>query len=341
MALEAMLADPDIDIIVNLAPPETRHPIGRRVLDAGKHLYCEKPLAICLEDADDLLAVAQSSGLLIGCAPDTFLGAGHQATQALVASGELGQVVSGSARFGSRGPEAWHLNPDSFYRRGGGPLLDVGPYYVTQLVTLLGPVTRVVAVGACPQATRTVPADGERPSREIAVEVPTTIAGALVFETGVIVSLSLSWDAGLSLAPPLELYYAQGAILAPDPNQFEGKPRFVRDGKHGDIEATALPRRLDTETLRRAVAKLAEGVDPVVGGPVGPDTAARFGDLRGLGLVDLASAVVEGRPARASAMLARHVLEVLLGLQAAVEGGGSVQIHSRAPAPAQFRTALE
>lgn len=328
VSLETMLTDPAVQIVVNLAPPATRHAIGRRVLAAGKHLYCEKPLATTLSDAADLLDLAAAHGLTIGCAPDTFLGTGSQAARSLVDSGAIGAVVSGSVAFGTRGMEAWHPRPAAFFAEGGGPLLDVGPYYLSQLVNLLGPVSEVAAIGAKPHTTR------RGPSGDFAVEVFSTVQGALRFATGATVSLSMSWDIGPSRRPPTELHGELGSMVVPDPNQFGGAPRLALDG--GDwrwMGEPPAPRPYSVDSLRAAVAALEAGIDPVTGAAAGPETAARFGDLRGLGLVDMARRLKAGQAPRANGALAYHVLEVLLGLQKSAVSGERITIASRAARP--------
>lgn len=326
MSLDAMLADPAIAIVVNLAPPAARHTIGRRVLEAGKSLYCEKPLATSLADARDLLDLAAARGLHVGCAPDTFLGEGAQAARALVDAGAIGPAVGGAIAFGTRGMEGWHPRPAAFFALGGGPLLDVGPYYVTQLVNLLGPIAEVTAIGARPRAVRRF--DGG----DIAVEVFTTLQGALRLASGATVSLSMSWDIGPSRRPPIELHGETGSLLVPDPNQFGGEPRLACDGEAWSGEP-APPRPYDPARLRQAIAALEVGIDPLTGGPVGPETTARFGDLRGLGLVDMARRLKAGRPPRADGALAFHVLDALLGLQRSAETGQRVTIASRVERP--------
>lgn len=337
-SVEAMLADPAVEVVVNLAPPTTHHEIGRRVLCAGKHLYSEKPFAIRLDEAEDLLALALARGLAIGCAPDTFLGDGHQAVRRLIDDGAIGRVTGGSIAFGSRGMESWHPDPAFFYAAGGGPLLDIGPYYVTQLVNLLGPVVQVIAIGTRPGETRTITSP-DRARETIAVTVPTSVNGAMLFANGANVALSMSWDVAAHGRHPIELYGSDGALQAPDPNQFGGMIRLNDGlGRWTSVGTKGSSPRVDSAMLAKAMQELARGIDPVAGGPIGADTALGFGDLRGLGLLDLASAVRERRSPRASGQLATHVLEVLLALQSSAEGQGRISIRSTVdrPAPMPF-----
>jgi predicted dehydrogenase len=331
--VEALLADPDIDIMVNLAPPATHYELCRAALLAGKHVYCEKPLATSLDDARDLVSLAEDKGLAIGCAPDTFLGEGHQAARRLVDEGSIGTVTGGTAFFGTRGMESWHPNPAFFFARGGGPLLDIGPYYVTQLVNLLGPIAEVVAIGTMPRAERAVTTPG-REGETITVAVPTSVTGALLFERGANISIALSWDVAAHQRPPLELYGDAGTMIAPDPNQFAGAVRVSADGSEWTVRGEEVPpRKLDAATLARALQAMGRGIDPLTDGEIGPETALRSGDRRGLGLVDMAGAIAEGRAPRASGQLACHVLEVLLALEASAEGASRIAIASRVDRP--------
>ena len=333
VTVEALIADPEIDIIVNLAPPTTHYELCRAALMANKHVYCEKPLATSLDDARALVLFAQDRNLAIGCAPDTFLGEGHQAARRLIDEDAIGTVTTGSAFFGSRGMESWHPNPAFFFARGGGPLLDIGPYFVTQLVNLLGPVAEVSAIGTMPRTRRTI----TTPAREgemIEVSVPTTVAGSLLFESGANISIMLSWDVATHQRAPIELFGDKGVMIAPDPNQFAGAVHTSADGIEWTVVGDeAPPRRLDAVTLARALEAMGRGIDPLTGGDIAPETALRFGDRRGMGLVDMADAIALGRSPRASGLLACHVLEVLLALEASAEGAGRVDIASRVDRP--------
>ena len=324
---EAILADPEVDIVVNLAPPAEHHPIGRAALLAGKHLYSEKPLATSLADARDVIALADSRGLTLGAAPDTFLGPAHQAARRLLDEGVIGPVVGGAAVMASNGMEHWHPNPAFFYAPGGGPLLDIGPYMITQLVNLLGPVRAVTAFGTAPRRTRTV-LSPERAGETFQVNVPTTVNGALLFENGANIALTVSWDVVSHQRQAIELYGPAGTLSTVTPNNFDGEVRIGRGGGDWTIAhaggGPAGPR--DAREIVDALATLQKGLHPATGEPIGPDSPPLFGDLRGLGLVDLARAVREGRAPRAGAPLALHVLDVLLALEAGAEHGGAVQI---------------
>ncbi|WP_295189984.1 Gfo/Idh/MocA family oxidoreductase [uncultured Brevundimonas sp.] len=334
MTTEAILADPEISLVVNLAPPEVHHQIGRAVLSAGKHLYTEKPFATALSDAHDLIALAERMGLKIGCAPDTFLGPGHQAARRALDAGVVGRVVGGSATMASAGMEHWHPNPASFYGRGGGPLLDIGPYAVTQLVNLLGPVARVTAIGSAPRAQRTITSPA-RAGETLQVEVRTTVNGVLLFDNGANVALTLSWDVPRHRRPPIELYGETGTLACPDPNAFGGEVLLGRwQSDWTSIAGDAAGQEsVAPSTIVSAIRAIQAGLHPATGEPFGPMSPPLLGDRRGLGLIELARAVRQQREPRASGRLAAHVLELLLALQACAEHGGDRAIASRVVRP--------
>lgn len=335
MTTEALLADSEISVVVNLAPPALHHEIGREVLAAGKHLYTEKPFATSVADAHDLIGLADRLGLKIGCAPDTFLGPGHQAARRVLDDGVVGKIVGGAAAMASHGMEHWHPNPAFFYGRGGGPLLDIGPYMVTQLVNLLGPVARVTAIGSTPQRHRTITSPNLA-GRSIAVEVCTTVNGVLAFESGANVALTLSWDVQQHRRSPIELYGEAGTLLCPDPNGFGGEIR-LGTGLGDWATVAGEPSRdlpVDAGTIVAAMRAIEAGMDPATGQPIGPTSPPILGDRRGLGLIELVRAVRDDREPRVSGRLAAHVLETLLALEACAEQGGERTVESRVDRPA-------
>ena len=328
-SVAALLADDAIDLVVVLAPPSLHHSLGRQVLAAGKHLYLEKPLATALTDAADLLTLAATSGLQIGCAPDTFLGEGHQRARALLDGGAIGRATGGSVAFGTAGMEGWHPDPAFFFAAGGGPLLDIGGYYVTQLVDLLGPVAEVSALGATPRTERTA-----RDGSAIPVSVPTSVAGALRFESGALVSLAMSWDVRAHRRPPIEIHGETGTLVLPDPNGFGGAT-LRGDGGAWETHGEQTERRSPTaDQVAQGVAALMRGIDPITGGAVEPATSLRLGDRRGLGVVEMVRAIRAGRIPRAGGALAYHVLETLIALERSCAGEGIVPVASRVARPA-------
>lgn len=334
-SLDDILADPETDIVVNLAPPSTHFEIGAAILRAGKHLYSEKPFATNLQEAQTLLSLAEDSGLKIGCAPDTFLGPAHQAARRALDSGAIGKVVNGSVAVQSHGMESWHPNPAAFYQHGGGPLLDVAPYHVAALVHLLGPVAEVCSFATQPATSRSYLDASEHPAT-IPVEVPTTVNGALLFHCGANISFSSSWDVWKHRRSPIELYGEKGALVTADPNNFTGGVEISEAGSEWVAYEGHVPppkSSFGAREMRRALARMAAGIDPLTGAPLGSTDSPPLGDLRGLGLVDLAAAIREQRSPRASGKLALHVLEVLLALETASQERCAVSIHSQVSRP--------
>lgn len=313
LSVPALLADPEIEIVINLTVPQAHVPVGRQVLDAGKHLYLEKPLASALGDAKELLAQAAARGLRVGCAPDTFLGAAHQACRAAVDGGAIGRVIGGAAAVLNRGAEAWHPNPAFFYKPGGGPIHDLGGYYVTQLVNLLGPVARVSACASIGMAQRTV-GNGPLEGTVIDVEVPTTVNGALEFASGANVTLTASFDVWAHQRAPIEIYGTEGTLLGTNPNFFGGEPRISERGADWQpVNIAAWPFGIGNHKTG-------------MGQPVA--------NYRAVGVVDMAVAIRRNRPHRASGELALHVLEVLDAFERSSVEGRHVRIESSAQRPA-------
>ena len=285
--VDTLLASDDIDLVLNLTVPESHAELSMRALRAGKHVYTEKPLAAEVDDARALLAVADELGMLVGCAPDTVLGAGLTTCAALIADGAIGVPVSATALMMTPGPERFHPGPEMLFRHGAGPLFDGGPYDVSALVGLLGPVTRVGAVATTARVTRQILV-GDRVGLSFPVETPTHVSSVLQFARGAVASLVTSFDVIETTAPRLEVHGTEGSLVAPAPNSWGGPVRIRRTG---ESEFSDVP------------------VDTVHPG------------FMGMGLIDMAEAIVEGREPRASGARGLHVLEVLTGIRASVEDG--------------------
>jgi predicted dehydrogenase len=275
---DELIAHPDNDVVLNLTVPLAHAAITRSALLAGKHAYSEKPLAIDVANGTELVALAREHGLRLGCAPDTFLGAGLQTCRALLDEGAIGTPLAANAFFHGSGPESWHPDPRAFYQRGAGPLLDVGVYYVTALVALLGPVTRVTGSARISRDRRMITSQ-PLAGTWMEVEVPTHVASILEHEAGPVATLVASFDVPATRYRFIEVYGTEGTLAVPDPNTFSG-PIQVR--RLGDADWTDVP-------LRHG------------------DSA----QSRGLGLADMVRAARTGRPHRASGELALHVLEVM------------------------------
>jgi predicted dehydrogenase len=298
-SVEALLASPDVDLIVNLTIPAAHFDISKRALEAGKHVYSEKPYVLTLDEGRELARIAAERGLRVGSAPDTFLGTSHQLARHIVDSGAIGRVISGTCAVMSSGMESWHPNPDFFFLKGGGPVLDLGPYYISNLVQLLGPVARVAALASTPGLTRTI-GSGARKGEQVPVETPTTIHALLEFGNGAVISFQSSWDVHQHDLQPMALYGTEGTLHVPDPNFFDGKLRVTKRAEPAEL--------------------------PAWDHPLGPpnrktNDGREVADYRAAGLADMALAIAEGRPHRCNDELALHVVEVMTAiLQSGEEG---------------------
>lgn len=311
VSLDAMLGDPDLDVIVNLTPVQAHYATSKAILDAGKHLYSEKPLAATLAEARELVALAAAKGLRIGCAPDTFFGSAHQAARAAIDSGAIGKPVGGALFFGNAGVEMWHPKPEPFYSTGGGPVADHGPYYLAQAINLLGPIASVSASGARPFPMRSIH-NQARAGETFATEVDTSVAGVLTFTSGALVSLSVSWDIGAHGRTPIEIYGSEGSLANPDPNWSDGAVILrIRDGAR---ELDHAARLFHKPTMINFF-----GVE--------------VGYYRLCGLADMADAIPQARPHRASAEMALHIIEVIEAIRISSETGRRVEIASRCSRP--------
>ncbi|MFC4031979.1 Gfo/Idh/MocA family protein [Streptomyces polygonati] len=291
----SVLAIPEVEIVVNLTIPAAHAEVAAAALAAGKHVYGEKPLALDPSDGAKILAEAQSRGLRVGSAPDTFLGAGLQSAARALAAGVIGTPVSATAVTQGPGPERWHPSPEFLYQYGAGPLFDIGPYYLTALVALFGPVTRVAATARQARARRVI-GSGPKAGTEFTVEVPTHVHALLDFAGGPSASATFSFDSAVPRRM-IEITGTEGTLSLPDPNTFDG-PLRVR--AFGEEEWRELP---------------------VTGTTAG----------RGIGVLDMARAIRGGTPHRASGELAQHVLELMTSVTNSAEQHGFVELASRAP----------
>jgi predicted dehydrogenase len=305
-AVEDLLADPEIQIVINLTVPQAHAEVSLSIIAAGKHPYSEKPLAIRREDGRKVIEAAKARGVRVGCAPDTFLGAGGQTARKAIEDGLIGVPVAATAFMTGHGPEGWHPNPDFFYQVGGGPMLDMGPYYVTGLVNLLGPARRVTGSARISFPERVI-TNQARYGEKIKVEIPTHVAGVIDFANGAVATLITSLDVWGAHLPRIEIYGSEGSLSVPDPNRFDGEVQLLRAGKR------------EWETVPAAHSD-----------QVG----------RGIGVADMAYGIAYDRPHRASGALAFHVLDVMQSFAEASDAGRHVAISSGTSAPAPLPPGL-
>lgn len=299
--LDEMLADPEIKIIVNLTTPQGHFPVAMQAVAAGKHVYSEKPLTLTRDEGQKLLAAAAQAGVMVGNAPDTFLGAGIQTCRRLIEDGVIGTPIGAQAFMLCHGHESWHPDPEFYYKVGGGPMFDMGPYYLTALVSLLGPVKRVTGSTRISFAQRTI-TSAKKNGQIIDVEVPTHVTGIMDFASGAIGTITTSFDVWASETPRIEIFGSEGSLSVPDPNTFGGP---VRIRLRGDKEWRELP--------------LTCGFEP---------------NGRGIGPSDMADAIRTGRLHRANGDLAYHVLDLMHAFHDASANGSHVAIESTCEKPA-------
>jgi len=305
--VEELLADPEIEIVVNLTIPKAHAEVGLAALEAGKSLYNEKPLAITREDGRRLLEVARQKGLLVGCAPDTFLGGGLQTCRKLIDDGWIGEPIAATAFMTCHGHEGWHPEPEFYYQPGGGPMFDMGPYYLTALVHLMGPLRRVTGSARITFPERVITSQ-PRSGTRIKVQTPTHVAGVMDFANGAVGTIITSFDVWAAHLPWIEVYGTEGSLAVPDPNGFGG-PVLVR--RAGASEWSQVP--------------LTHGYTQ---------------QSRGIGVADMAYALRSGRVHRANGDMAYHVLDVMHAFHQASQEGRHVEIASTCSRPAPLPLGL-
>jgi len=304
VTVDALLADPEIELVVNLTIPRAHAEVALRAIEAGKHTYSEKPFAVDVASGKRVIDAARAKGVRVGCAPDTFLGAGIQTSRKALDGGAIGKPLAGSAFMCGHGHESWHPNPAFYYDIGGGPMFDMGPYYVTALVNILGPAKRVAAVTSKGFDERIATSEAAKGLR-IPVNTPTHLAGTIEFANGAVVTMIMSFDMWRHGLPCIELYGTEGSIRVPDPNGFGGTV---------------------------SVSKAREDWQEV---PLAFPNNARM-----IGVIDMAQAIRSGRPHRANGELAYHVLEVMASFEQSSVTGRHVEMSTQIERPAAMALGL-
>ena len=310
--VDELLASDDIDIIVNLTIPDAHFSVTKSILEAGKHAYSEKPLVLTLEEGESLRALSSEKNLRVGSAPDTVLGSAHQLARRSIDEGLVGKIVAGTCHVMSHGMESWHPNPDFFFLPGAGPVLDVGPYYIANLINLIGPVKRVAALASAASETRTIE-KGDRKGETVPVKTPTNIHALLEFHNGATITLSASWDVWKHRQSNMELDSDEGSIFVPDPTFFGGLVEFA--GRDGDI-------------------KEVEEWGHVLGVPNEQHDSGMMANYRTAGLADMAAAIVENRDHRCSLEFAIHAVDVLTSIIISGETGTFIDLTTTCDRPA-------
>ena len=303
LSVDDLLAHPEIDIIVNLTIPAAHAEVAQAAITRGKSVYSEKPLALNVADGKAILDQAKAADVMVGCAPDTFLGGGLQTCRKLIDDGWIGTPVAATAFMMSHGHEHWHPSPEFYYQKGGGPMFDMGPYYLTALVALLGPVARVPGATRTTFAERTITSQPKY-GQKIQVETPTHVVGLLDFAQGAVATIITTFDVWSAELPRIEIYGTQGTLSVPDPNTFGGPVRVRRAGS-SEWQEIPIPFHYTTNS-------------------------------RGIGVADMAHAQRSGRAHRASGDLAFHVLEIMEAIHVASEQGQHLHLASTVERPAAF-----
>jgi predicted dehydrogenase len=293
-----LLADTDVGLVINLTLPGTHAEVSLEAIAAGKHVYSEKPLAVAREDGDAVISAARKRGVMVGCAPDTFLGGGIQTCRRLIDEGQIGRPIAATAFMLNHGHEHWHPAPAFYYQKGAGPMFDMGPYYLTALIALLGPIRRVSGSHGSAFAERTITSE-PLSGQTVEVEVPTHVAGVMDFQNGAIGTIVTSFDVWASQTPRIEIYGTEGTLSVPDPNRFGG-PVMLQRGRDEWREA--------------------------------PLTHPEGG--RGLGVAEMAAALRAGRESRVDAAMANHVLDVMHAVHESSDDGRHVTLRTSCERPA-------
>ena len=306
-SVDELLADPEIEFVINLTIPQAHGPVMLRCLEAGKSVYTEKPFTVTREEAQKIIALAHAKNLRVGSAPDTFLGGAHQACRALIDRGAIGEVVAVTAFMQGHGHESWHPAPEFYYKRGGGPMFDMGPYYLTDLVQLVGPIKTVSGMTRISQAQRPITSQ-PLAGKMIDVEVPTHISGSMQFQNGAIGTLIMSFDVWSHTLPHIQIHGTQGSLYVPDPNGFGGQ-----------IE------------MRLAGQDLCEM----------PLSHPYIDNARGIGMADMVLAMQSGRDHRCNERLAYHVLDVMHAFHDSSDQKRHLEIKSTCERPAMLPLGLK
>ena len=307
LTLDEMLADPEIQIVLNLTTPKAHYATTKKCLEAGKNVHSEKPLALNYRDAAELCELAEAKGLLLGCAPDTFYGASWQTARELMDNGAIGKVVSGEAFFVGCGPEDWHPNPFFYYEKGGGPVFDMAAYNLHNLFNLLGPADGLFGMHTKGREERLITSQPHSGTM-MQVEIPTHVCGLIHFENGAVINLMESFDVMGSVLPKIEIHGTEGSLLLPDPNFFGGEVLFCKKGSQ------------EWQSI--------------------PVTRPYDGNGRGAGVSDMAKCLLEGGIPRSNGRMAAHAVEIMETLHTSWDEKRYIELSSRCQRPEALKGEL-
>lgn len=308
VSVDELMADPEIDIVVNLTIPQAHYEVSIKAVEAGKSVHSEKPITLTREEGKALLAAAEKKGVLVGNAPDTFMGGGIQTCVKLIDDGAIGEPISATAFMMCHGHESWHPNAEFYYKAGGGPMFDMGPYYLTALVALLGPARRVAGATKMSFKERIYSGDNEKKGQKISVDVPTHIVGIMDFASGAVGTIITSFDVWSHHLPCIEIHGTEGSLQVPDPNGFGGTVSLFKQGSDSWQDVSL--------------------------------THGHEENSRGIGVADMANALKSKRPNRAGGKLAYHVLDLMHAFHDSSEQGKHIELESTCDRPAPMPTGL-
>jgi predicted dehydrogenase len=321
MSVDDLLNHSEIDVILNLTIPQAHFEVSEKALNAGKHVYSEKPMAIKLSDAKKIIEIANQKNLYFGNAPDTFLGGGGQFSRKLIDEGSIGEVLTGNFIFAFSGVQTFHPNPESWFKDGGGPVIDMGPYFFTTLVNLLGPAKNVRARGTKFSETRIIET-GPKKNNKFSVDIPTSYTLDLEFDNGAIVQGFLSFDVQNHARNHIELYGSKGSIIVPDPNMFGGP--------------VSISKELGSDWNDFSVENMFLGKTNIVNHSGRSNEAPKQSNYRGIGLSEMIYAIENNKPHRCSGELAFHVLDIINSTIDAAKNNKEIEIQSTCRKPDVF-----
>ena len=314
LSVEELLLNSEIELIINLTIPDAHFEVSKSILNSGKHSYSEKPIAIEFADGKELLKIAKSKNLYVGSAPDTFLGAAIQKSKEIIEEGRIGDIVLGSISMGVAGHEIWHPNPDFYYKYGGGPILDMGPYYFSALVNLLGPVKSVYSQSRTVFSQREI-GSGNRKGEKIDVDIPTTLLSQIEFNSGALIDSFFSFDVYKHNKSHIELYGTKGAINVPDPSYFGGEIKICTE-KNSDWKTI----KTDDMNLGRLDANR-------IGGEK---------NYRGIGVSEMIDSIINNKENRCSGELSLHVLDIMQSIIKSAKVDQKINLQSSTKVPDSF-----